>query len=409
MLREMYSYWRDEKPTDTFRDFYEEVKNDWDELYPSLKIGNLTFKEYSYGEYLRHDGRLWSSEYYCETMEGTFALKDDVYFCEWHNEYSDETFTVYIGGSQREYSKSGIENYERRYETLYKHRGEYYNSDALSRHDLVVMYNGNIEDIDDVHYHESDGEYHYEPEEEEEEYTRDYHSYRNQEKIIFTKAPQFFIGIEVEKEDQTVKESITIDDFEDQCPGYKKERDGSLDCSSGFEMVTPPYELVPDKIMEHIKSNEVLVDHFNAEHSYSCGGHVNLSEEGLSGEELFSKLKGYNPLLYALYHKRIDKNYCKGKSNHDLKNENEKYQAVKIHSNRIEYRLVSAVHDLNTLEWRLKLFELITKHPTACPKVAFYFVHTKLKKHLKKMYPDTFDTLVERIISMTDKFEQVKL
>jgi len=82
MLREVYSYWRDEKPTDTFRDFYEEVKNDWEELYPSLKDGNLTFKEYSYGEYLRHDGRLWSSEYYCETMEGTFAYKDDVYFCE---------------------------------------------------------------------------------------------------------------------------------------------------------------------------------------------------------------------------------------------------------------------------------------------------------------------------------------
>jgi hypothetical protein len=405
MLREMYSYWRDKKPTDTFREFHEEVKNDWDELYPSLLDDILTIDEYIEGDYLRHDGKLWSSEKYCETLEGTFSHVDDTYWCEYMNEPSDETFTVYIDRHEYQYSKRGIEKHG----SLYEYRGDYYDNDALSRHDLVVMYNGEIEDSDNAYWHESDGEYYYEPEEEEESYTRDYHSYRNQEKIIFTKAPQFFIGIEVEKEDQTVKESISIGDFEDQCPGYKKERDGSLDDESGFEMVTPPYELVPDKIMEHIKANEVLVDHFNASHSYSCGGHVNLSEEGLSGEELFSKLKGYNPLLYALYHKRIDKNYCKGKSNHDLKSENEKYQAVKIHDNRIEYRLVSAVHDLNTLEWRLKLFELITKYPTACPKVAFYFVHTKLKKHLKKMYPDTFDTLVERIISMTDKFEQVKL
>jgi hypothetical protein len=405
MLREMYSYWRDKKPTDTFREFHEEVKNDWDELYPSLLDEILTIDEYIEGNYLRHDGKLWSSEYYCETLEGTFSHIDDTYWCYYIGAPSDETFTVYIDRHEYQYSKRGIE----RHGSLYEYRGDYYDYEALCRHDLVVMYNGEIEDRDNAYQHE-DGEYYYGPEEEEEEsYTRDYHSSRNQEKIIFTKAPQFFIGIEVEKEDQTVKESISIGDFEGQCPGYKKERDGSLDDKSGFEMITPPYELVPDKIMEHIKANEVLVDHFNASHSYSCGGHVNLSEEGLSGEELFSKLKGYNPLLYALYHKRIDKSYCKGKSNHDLKSENEKYQAVKIHGNRIEYRLVSAVHDLNTLEWRLKLFELITKYPTACPKVAFYFVHTKLKKHLKKMYPDTFDTLVERIISMTDKFEQVKL
>jgi hypothetical protein len=403
MLREMYSYWRDKKPTDTFREFHEEVKNDWDELYPSLLDEILTIDEYIEGNYLRHDGKLWSSEYYCETLEGTFSHIDDTYWCYYMGEPSDETFTVYIGRSEHRYSNRGIEKHG----SLYEYRGDYYDHEALSRHDLVIMYDGEIEHRDNAYQHE-DGEYYYEPEEEE-SYTRDYHHNTHQEKVIFSKAPQFFIGIEVEKEDQDVKESISIDYFESECPGYRKENDGSLDDESGFEMITPPYELVPDKIMEHIKANKVLVDHFNAATSYSCGGHVNLSEEGITGDELFAKLKGYTPLFHALYHKRITNKWSKGKSNRDLQSEKEKYQSIRIHGNRIEYRLISAVHNLDTLEWRLKLFELITKYPASCPKVAYFFFQTKLKRHIKKMYPKNFEELNKRVIAMTYEYENINL
>ena len=416
----MYSHWREQAPDNTsFRELYDNAKHCWPALERSINDELITLEQFMNDEYLAESGMLYNDDEYCRTIEGSVMLKDDAYWCDRLDEFSDETFVVRIGDRIHHFSQSGIDDYSMRRETLREYNGEFWDGDALSMNDLVVMYDGEIERIRNVYLH-SDGDYYYEPEEEyddeeeedddEEEYIRGYHSRRTQEKITFTKAPQFFIGIEVEKEDRDVLTSISISNFESKCEGYKKERDGSLDTNTGFEMITPPYELAPREIMKHIKSNDVLVKHFNAGVSLRCGGHVNLSEEGLTGEELFSKLKGYNPLLYALYYKRISKTYCKGKSNSELKYENEKYQAVKIHSNRIEYRLVSAVRDLDTLEWRLRLFELIAKNPTACPKVAFYFINTKLKRHLKKMYKgDRFDTLIKRVISMTEKFENIEI
>jgi hypothetical protein len=272
------------------------------------------------------------------------------------------------------------------------------------------MPDGEIMPLDNVYYWESDCEYHYEPEPDDDCYTRDYHSGPVHE-VNFTDNPQFFIGFEIEKEDTDVKESISIGDFEDECPKWKKERDGSLDDESGYELISPKFELIPDMIKDYIMDNKTIVDHINADKSTSCGGHINLSERGKTGSELFDEVKGYTPLFYALYYKRVDKIYCKGKNNNDLKESNEKYQAIKIHSNRIEYRIVSAVPNVSTLIWRAKLIEFIVTHKTDSVKEAFFNANTSpLKNLLLEMYPDEkYNVLMERLIKFSLHFENINV
>jgi hypothetical protein len=382
------------------------------ELFEKFRISNnsgfISYNEFLSGDYWESND-IFYSENYVTTREGYIMHVDDCSFCEGFEEYTTERlYTCHIGArfNQIDASRAYI-----RENDFYQYDGEYYDSDSISAHSLVFMYDGNIEHIDNAYYWESDGEYHYDEEEEEdgEEYTRDYHSGRFQEKVTFSKNPKFFIGIEVEKEDEDVKESILIDDFEKLCKGYRKEKDGSLDDCSGFEMITPPYELNAKKIIETIKQNETLVKHFNANVSKSCGGHINISEDGLTGDEFFEKIKGYTPLFNALYFKRLEGRWCKAKSNEDLINDKEKYQSIRIHSNRVEFRLISALRNVDQLDWRLRLFELIVKNPTSCPREAFYLIHSKFKKHLKKVYNDNFETLNARIIEMTKDFENINL
>jgi hypothetical protein len=384
------------------------------ELFEKFKNGNvdgyISYNDFLGGDYWEQDGILYNEQYVL-TRESDILHVDECNFCGGFQEYTNETLYTcnvgYRGSDSFEACKSYI-----RENDFFEYDGEYYDTDAIAANDLVYMFDGNIDHIDNAYYWESDGEYHYEQEEEEEDgedYTRDYHSGRFQEKVIFSKNPKFFIGIEVEKEDEDVKESILIDDFENECKGYRKEKDGSLDDCSGFEMITPPYELNAKKIIETIKQNETLVKHFNANVSKSCGGHINISEDGLTGDEFFEKIKGYTPLFNALYFKRLEGRWCKAKSNEKLINDKEKYQSIRIHSNRVEFRLISALRNVDQLDWRLRLFELIVKNPTNCPREAFYIIHSKFKKHLKKIYKDNFETLNARIIEMTKDFENINL
>jgi hypothetical protein len=153
----------------------------------------------------------------------------------------------------------------------------------------------------------------------------------------------------------------------------------------------------------------VLVNHINASTSNSCGGHINLSERGLTGEQLFDKVKGYTPFLYALYYGRVNKTYCKGKSNKDLKNENDKYQAIKIHSDRIEFRIISAVPSVETLEWRAKLIKKMLQYPTNDIKTAYFYVETKFKSLLKQTYKtdERLNELHDRFVKFSLEFENI--
>lgn len=371
----------------------------------SLYEEELSYEEFIDYDYFMHEIKYFSANDWCVDIDRCLQQKDD---CVWIDEDSEWMLTenayyAWTSRRDREYFSSD--------EYLYNFNDEYYTQDALEDHDLILMDSGDVEHRDDVYYWESDGDYHYEPEEET-NYTRDYHSggYRSLE--FKDRNTKYRIGFEIEKEDQVVKESIYIGEFEDLTGDlWRKERDGSLDDDSGYELISPTFDFSIDDIFNHINSNPTLVSHINAEYSTSCGGHINLSKKGADGCEMFEEVKGYTPLLYALYYGRIDKNYSKGKSNKDLINENEKYQAIKIHSNRIEFRIISAVPSVDVLRWRCELIEAMLKYPCSDVRDAYYYFDTKLSKIIKKVYStkEKYDSLKSRLRMYTRDFEKVSL
>jgi hypothetical protein len=389
------------------RELFEHIQEndaDLDEIISSVNNGYCCLREIIDENVFKRDGYYYSDDEYTITDDtDTVMHRDDANYCNYSETYNEgDVVEVYVSRRNSEYWLESIAE-----EKAYYYRGSYYTD--LSDHDLVMMEGGEIEHLDDVYYWESDNEYHYEPDPSG-DYVRDYHYNNSVYEVNFTDNPKFFIGFEIEKEDQDVKESLYILDFEESCPKWKKERDGSLDDESGFELISPKFEVVPDKIREHIQNNKTLLNHVNAQKSTACGGHINVSEAGKTGSQLFDEVKGYTPLFYALYHKRVDKNYCKGKKNSELQEENEKYQAIRIHSNRIEYRIVSAVPNIDTLIWRTRLIEYILNNKTENPKEAFFKVNTSpLKDLLMEMYPDNFDQLINRLVKFTLQFENINL
>ena len=374
----------------------------------SIEEGLITIDDFENSEWFKSSSNYYSDNIWVLDYYGNVLDRDYAFYCTGiDNWFSDEDgVTVYEGRDCNTYSRRWAENNSE----LSVYRGEYYDSYALECHELVyVQDTGEIESEDEVYYHDGDGYYSY-PQEHREEYVRGYHDgcYKS---LRFDNKSKYSIGYEIEKEDQDVLESINIEDFEEATDyNWRKERDGSLDSDCGYELISPTFELNIDKIFEHIESNDILVSHINADTSYSCGGHIHLSENGLSGEQLFEKIKGYTPLFYALYYGRVDKNYCKGKNNNDLRNENEKYQAIKIWQDRVEFRIISAVHNVKTLKWRTKLLMMILQHPTNDIIRAYYNVDTKFTKLLKQTYSDEkLLILKQRFVDFTMKFEGLNI
>jgi hypothetical protein len=352
----------------------------------------------------------YNSENYLRDYYGNIHHIDDLSFCEFYDSYflSDCINRVIDGerNSPLYYSDRAILNNS----DIHRYQGDYYTSQGLEYCNLVFDCDGDIYHIDDLFYWESDGEYHHQ--EEQEEYLRSYHNDQNFKKIKFEKSKsKYTIGFEIEKEDIDVLQSINIQDFEKILPDWRKESDGSLCRETGFELISPIFQLDIPLIFEKIKDSKTLVQHINSGISNNCGGHINLGHIEKNGSEVFELVCGYMPLLYALYYGRVDKTYSKGKSNQDLKNENEKYQAIKIHSNRIEFRIFSAVPNIETLRWRCELINLILKYPTNDIKKAYYYIETRFNTILEKQYktPEKMALLKDRLKSFSLRFENIKL
>jgi hypothetical protein len=249
-------------------------------------------------------------------------------------------------------------------------------------------------------YFHNDGEC-YTYEEEYDKYVRSYHegdSYKSG--LLLRDYDGFCVGIEFEKEDYKVKTSIPIYDFEDSCYLWRKEEDGSLDRESGFELISPIYPLDTDLIINSIKENEVLLNHVNASTSNRCGGHVNLSHNlhKYSAESLFDRVKFYLPLLYAMYPNRTCLDYCiKKKISGNESSFMRKYSPIAIKGDRIEFRIFSAIKNVNHLRFRLDLVKMMAENKVS----SFWEVFQVVEKHrnlfLRVYTPEKLETMLSRL------------
>jgi hypothetical protein len=199
----------------------------------------------------------------------------------------------------------------------------------------------------------------------------------------------FTIGFEVEKEDYHARQEHSAREIFNTTR-WAKERDGSLDDDSGYELVSPTYNLFENLLDEDINSDPLKML-INADSTDRCGGHIHFGKSGMSGMSLFKVMSPWIPFIYSIYVGRIHKRHCKVKLTEGILNQEDKYQAIRIFDNRVEFRIISRVRNTANLLWRRDLFRIIATELTASPMSIVGMLTNKksdLYKHMAIVYSD---------------------
>ena len=227
--------------------------------------------------------------------------------------------------------------------------------------DDVYYRNADVAAYNDIYYYDSVGEYRHiddapDDDNDDDEYLASYHSGSRSWRVDSNTA--WTMGFEVEKEDKDVMKSCY---YHDLPHNWTKEKDSSLSDSSGFELISPVYNLFDVLHEQDIEGSHMLKEHINAKHGSSCGGHIHIGSKLYNTEQLFNGISGFLPILYALYENRISVNYCKAKKKHEYLTR-DKYSAVYVRDTTVEFRIFPAVKSVDNLKWRIDLLRIMVRN-----------------------------------------------
>lgn len=227
--------------------------------------------------------------------------------------------------------------------------------------DDVYYRNTDVAAYNDIYYYDSVGEYRHiddapDDDEDNDEYLNSYHSGSRSWRVDSNTA--WTMGFEVEKEDKDIMKSCQ---YHELPHNWTKEKDSSLSDSSGFELISPVYNLFDVLHEQDIAASSLLTNHINAKHSGSCGGHIHLGSKLYNTEQMFEGISGFLPVLYSLYEGRLDVNYCKAKKKHEYLNR-DKYSAVYVRDTTVEFRIFPAVKSVDNLKWRIDLLRIMVRN-----------------------------------------------
>jgi hypothetical protein len=220
---------------------------------------------------------------------------------------------------------------------------------------------------------------------------RGYHGPERSTSILSDTSVDWFVGIEVEKEDLDVRNRCAYANC-DLGNGWIAEGDGSLDRQAGVEIVSPVMNLMDTTSLfaEYDRLDWVM----NAGHSRRCGGHITISRKGMTSDQLVAKLMPFVPMLFSLYEGRLTNGYSGIQNKHEI----ERGSRRAIHrksGGAVEIRIFSAVPSLEGIKFRTKLVQWIAnaidsdKYSTYTDVVDAMFNDKKLFKLLKTQYDNT--------------------
>ena len=225
----------------------------------------------------------------------------------------------------------------------------------------------------------------------------------------------YCVGFEIEKEDLAVKESVFLHDFKTALPQWKKERDGSLCSTEGFELVSPVFPFDVSFIKRAIKrfdtKGNFLMNHINADGSGDCGFHVTVSHPDKTATEIFDSLFFALPLLYALYPSRTENTFCSAPVNPDNYTTAPtdfylpKYRPIHIKSACVEIRIFPFLEDVKQLAWRLRLVRALLDNPVATRADLERHINTgEVNALLRELYGKEYGVKMSRLCGRIYRF-----
>jgi len=184
------------------------------------------------------------------------------------------------------------------------------------------------------------------------------------------------------------------------------------DSSCGYEAVTNILPLVGasawrTKIYDMFHQAERIIDDQWSPSNSSCGGHVNVSVEGLTGEELMEKLRPLCGIILALYRKRLGNTYCRQNmrmlpygAEGMFGGWGGKYNVCKVTDWGVEFRVPSRITSVKGMMRRYELMYVLVDsavkgHTEAQARRRFTPI-------VRAMYDDI--AKAERVIALSKKF-----
>lgn len=354
----------------------------------------------------------------CQEIDGSYyhSEKDEDQFIydELNNEYILECESVSVITGRRGNTEITHENNR----DIFEIDGSYYTSDGARENGFMQLHNGDWIDEDYSCFVESEGDYYHQDDCYWNDRTNEYQLERPSEGQLFECSFSDYvdlsdtdvkIGFEVEKEDTSILEDLHAPDLLD-ATDWAAVSDGSLG-SGGFELVSPIFNLHETNFSSKFQK---VKEYLNADYSDNCGGHINYSNELETPRQMAESISGYLPLLYAMYPKRIQKRWCIMKPKNELLESSDKYQAVCMKRNRIEFRIFPAVKNVEQLVWRaelIKIFDLNRCESESDVLSAICDPKSELNQHLRKVYPDLekFTAMVQRVVFHIVNIEKIEI
>lgn len=279
----------------------------------SMKIDGNYYSYYA----MREDCVMIDDEYYHsieDEDEYTFDEKDECYILSGDAiEVQDRRHTFYT-----HYENCNSRN------DIYSCGDNYYTMAYIEYSDeLVFDCDGDLNFRDDLYYWESDGEYHHDAEEEDEDersegpnisLIRNY-SYKPTTQFIsmpYDSKEVPFFGIELEVERMEKSETSRGDmakKIENKAWYFKN--DGSL--NNGFEIVTHPltFSYIKHSAKDFESAlNELSCNAYNSYNANTCGMHIHISKKAFGTWQLYKFMKFFAenvPFIVAISQRKMDK------------------------------------------------------------------------------------------------------
>ena len=134
------------------------------------------------------------------------------------------------------------------------------------------------------------------------------------------------------------------------------------DSSCGVEAIT---NILPLDAIHFDKVRQLFddaADVINSPLNNACGGHINVSYEGLSGGELMAKIRPNVGILYAMFPERLGNQYCRGNARLTPGGNTGGFPVARVYGGRIEFRLPNGVKNVDDLMLRHKIMSFLVTY-----------------------------------------------
>lgn len=227
-------------------------------------------------------------------------------------------------------------------------------------------------------------------------------------------ASRYTIGMEVEK---TRLHRGAVREYELFC-GFE------TDASCGYEAVTHILPLLPSgqwrtKVFDMMHKAERIIDDRFSPSDRSCGGHVTLSVDGMTGAELIVATRKYSGIVLALFRHRLKNSFCGGNTNmRDLDTERAsvfsanderfrhypRYQMALVKGNLLEFRVVARYESVKQMMRRYELFYALVDAATNTKPTQATFLKT-IRPIILSMYNGD-EAKANEIFAMAKQFQK---